>query len=176
MTSAPRRKSKADTLRATYGFDDVSLAPGTETLDPADVDTSVEFCGVRLGIPVLAAAMDAVVDARMAGLIARLGGLAVLNLEGLQTRYEDPAPILDQIATLPGNEIHAALAEAYATPISDELVARRIHEIHAAGSPAFVAATPAAARRLGAFCAEHGADIFLVQSQVSSRAPSRGRL
>ena len=77
-----RRPSKADGLRHTYGFDDVSLAPGTETLDPADVDTAVDFCGLRLSIPILAAAMDAVVDARMCGLLAKLGGLAVLNLEG----------------------------------------------------------------------------------------------
>ncbi len=166
--SRARRPSKADGLRHTYGFDDVSLAPGTETLDPADVDTAVDFCGLRLSIPILAAAMDAVVDARMCGLLAKLGGLAVLNLEGLQTRFENPLPILERIATLPADEVHAALTEAYATPISDELVARRIGEIHAAGSPVMVAATPAAARRLGPICAEHGADVFLVQSQVSS--------
>ena len=165
---ARRRLSKADTLRPTYGFDDVSLAPGVETLDPADVDTSVHFAGHDLAIPVLAAAMDAVVDPPFAGLLARLGGLAVLNLEGVQTRYEDPAPVLARIAALPDDAVQDALAEAYSAPISEELVARRIADIHAAGSLAFVAATPAAARRLGPFCAEHGADIFLVQSQVSS--------
>ncbi|MEX2548108.1 MAG: GuaB3 family IMP dehydrogenase-related protein [Chloroflexota bacterium] len=160
--------SKADTLRPTYGFDDVSLAPGTETLDPADVDTSTEIGGVRLAIPILAAAMDAVVDAPFAGSLARLGGLAVLNLEGLQTRYENPAAVLERIASVADDEVHDALAEAYAVPISDELVARRIREIHDAGSPAFVAATPAAARRLGPLAAASGADVFLVQSQVSS--------
>lgn len=165
---ARRRPSKADSLRPTFGFDDVSLAPGTETLDPADVDTSVDFCGLRLEIPVLAAAMDAVVDASLAGVLHRLGGLAVLNLEGVQTRYPDVADLLARIAEAPDGEVHQLLAEAYAAPISDELVARRIAEIHAAGSPAFVAATPAAARRLGPLCAEAGADIFLVQSQVSS--------
>jgi IMP dehydrogenase len=165
---ARRRLAKTDTLRPTYGFDDVSLAPGVETLDPADVDTSVQFVGLDLRVPILASAMDAVVDSAFAGLLARLGGLAVLNLEGLQTRYEDPAPVVERIASLPDDEVQAALAEAYARPISDELVAIRIAELHAAGSPAFVAATPAAARRLGPFCAEHGADAFLVQSQVSS--------
>ena len=164
----PRRASKTDNLRATYGFDDVSLAPGTETLDPADVDTTVDFCGLRLSIPVLAAAMDAVVDPAFAGRLAQMGGVAVLNLEGLQTRFAEPAAVLQRIATVPADEIHAALAEAYATPIDEELVARRIAEVHAAGSPAVVAATPASARRLGPFCAEHGADAFLVQSQVSS--------
>jgi len=165
---ARRRLAKTDTLRPTYGFDDVSLAPGTETLDPADVDTSVRFGGLDLSIPILASAMDAVVDPAFAGVLARMGGLGVLNLEGVQTRYEDPGPALSRISSLPDDEVQAALAEAYSAPIQDELVARRIADIHAAGSPAFVAATPAAARRLGPFCAEHGADIFLVQSQVSS--------
>ncbi len=165
---ARRRLSKADSLRPTFGFDDVSLAPGTETLDPADVDTTVEFCGLRLEIPILAAAMDAVVDAPLAGVLHRLGGLAVLNLEGIQTRYLDVSDLLARLAEAPDGEVHRLLAEAYAAPISDELVALRIAEIHAAGSPAFVAATPAAARRLGPLCAEAGADIFLVQSQVSS--------
>ena len=163
-----RRPSKTDSLRHTYGFDDVSLAPGTFTLDPADVDTSVHFGGLDLRIPILASAMDAVVDAAFAGSLAKLGGLAVLNLEGVQTRYEDSAPILERIATLPDDEVQDALAEAYAAPIQESLVARRIADIKATGSPAFVAATPAAARKLGPFCAEHGADMFLVQSQVSS--------
>ena len=166
--AAARRPSKTDNLRPTYGFDDVSLAPGTETLDPADVDTAVEFCGLRLSIPILAAAMDAVVDPAFCGRLAHDGGLAVLNLEGLQTRYEDPEPILERIATAAREDVQHLLAEAYATPVSEELVARRIYEIHATGSPAMVAATPAAARNLGPFCAEHGADAFLVQSQVSS--------
>jgi IMP dehydrogenase len=166
--SHSRRASKTDSLRPTYGFDDVSLAPGTETLDPADVDTTVDFCGLRLSIPILAAAMDAVVDANFAGTLARMGGVAVLNLEGLQTRFEDPAAVLERIATVPADEVHAALAEAYATPVSEDLVAQRIAQIRATGAPAVVAATPAAARRLGPFCAEHGADAFLVQSQVSS--------
>jgi IMP dehydrogenase len=160
--------SKVDTIRPTYGFEDVSLAPGTSTVEPADVDLSQLFCGLPLGIPVLAAAMDAVVDPAFAGALARVGGLAVLNLEGVQTRYDDPAGILQRIADAPDDTVHDVLAAAYKEPIRDELVARRIEEIHAAGSKAAVAATPAAARRFGPFCAEHGADLFLVQSQVSS--------
>jgi IMP dehydrogenase len=163
-----RRPSKVDSLRPTYGFDDVSLAPGTSTVEPADVDLGVEVAGIPLGIPILASAMDAVVDARFAGELARLGGLAVLNIEGVQARYDDPDAVLERIATAPDAEVQALLAEAYAAPIREELVARRIAEIHAAGSRAAVAATPAAARRWGAFCAEQGADFFLVQSQVSS--------
>ncbi len=163
-----RHPSKVDSIRPTYGFDDVSLAPGTETVEPADVDTSVGIGGITLRIPILAAAMDAVVDPRFAGLLAGFGGLAVLNLEGIQTRYEDADALLARVAAAPDSEIQQLLAEAYAQPIREELVARRIAELHAAGSPAAVAATPGAARRWGPFCAEHGADLFLVQSQVSS--------
>jgi IMP dehydrogenase len=168
--AAARRafRSKVDSVRPTYGFEDVSLAPGTSTVEPADVDLAQQFCGIPLGVPILASAMDAVVDPGFAGALARLGGLAVLNLEGVQTRYEDPAEILARIADARDGDVHDVLAEAYAAPIREELVARRIEEIRAAGSPAAVAATPAAARRFGPFCAEHGADLFLVQSQVSS--------
>ena len=161
-------RSKVDSIRATYGFEDVSLAPGTDTIEPADVDLAQEFCGIPLAIPVLAAAMDAVVDPRFAGELGRLGGLAVLNLEGVQARYDDPDAVLARIAAAPDNEVQLLLAASYAEPIREELIARRIDEIHAAGSKVAVAATPGAARRFGPFCAEHGADLFLVQSQVSS--------
>jgi IMP dehydrogenase len=161
-------RSKADAIRPTYGFDDVSLAPGAETVEPDDVDLVQEFCGLPLRIPILAAAMDAVVDPAFAGVLAELGGFAVLNLEGVQTRHENPAPVLERIATAPDDQVRAVLAEAYAPPIRDDLVARRIAEIQAAGSPAIVAATPGVARRFGPLCAESGAEVFLVQSQVSS--------
>ncbi|MEA2545994.1 MAG: dehydrogenase [Chloroflexota bacterium] len=168
--SASRRvfRSKVDAIRPTYGFEDVSLAPGTDTIEPADVELGQEFCGIPLGIPILGSAMDAVVDPRFAGVLASLGGLAVLNLEGVQTRYDEPAEILGRIAAAPDSEVQDLLASAYAEPIREDLIARRLDEIHAAGSRAAVAATPGAARRFGPFSAEHGADLFLVQSQVSS--------
>jgi IMP dehydrogenase len=168
--AASRRvfRSKVDSIRPTYGFEDVSLAPGTSTIEPADVDLATELCGISLAIPILAAAMDAVVDPRFAGELARLGGLAILNLEGIQTRYDEPDEVLERIATAPDDAVQDLLADAYAQPIRDDLVARRIAEIRAAGSRAAVASTPASARRFGPFCAEHGADLFLVQSQVSS--------
>jgi len=145
----PAFRSKVDHLRPTYGFEDVSLAPGIETIEPNDVELGQIFCGIELAIPVL-------------------GGLAVLNLEGVQARYDEPGEILGRIAAAADDEVHDVLAAAYAAPVRDDLVARRIDEIHAAGSKVAVAATPAAARRWGPFCAEHGADLFLVQSQVSS--------
>jgi IMP dehydrogenase len=159
LESAAQRRvfhSKVDTIRPTYGFEDVSLAPGTDTVEPADVDLTQTLAGIDLAIPILASAMDAVVDARFAGALGRLGGLAILNLEGVQTRYDDPDDRL------------AAIAAAYQQPIREDLIARRLDEIHAAGSKAAVSATPGAARKFGPFCAEHGADLFLVQSQVSS--------
>jgi IMP dehydrogenase len=161
-------RSKVDSIRPTYSFEDVSLAPGTDTIEPADVDLSGAFCGIDLALPILASAMDAVVDVRLAGELARLGGLAVLNLEGVQTRYDDPDSVLARVAGAPDEDVQDLLAEAYQAPIREELIAARIEAIHGVGSKAAVAATPAAARRFGAFCAEHGADLFLVQSQVSS--------
>ena len=166
--SRPRRASKVDSIRPTYGFDDVSLAPGVETVEPSEVDTSVDFCGLSLRIPILAAAMDAVVDVRLAGALAGLGGVAVLNLEGVQARYDDPDEVLGRIAAAPDNEVHELLTWAYERPVRENLIERRIAELHAAGSPAIVAATPGAARKYGQFCADNGADVFLVQSQVSS--------
>jgi len=164
----PAFRSKVDALRPTYGFEDVSLAPGLETIEPNDVELGQTFCGIELAIPIIAAAMDAVVDPAFAGALAKLGGLAVLNLEGVQARYDEPASVLERISTAPDEEVQAVLSEAYTAPIREELVARRIEEIHQAGSRAAVAATPGAARKWGPFCAEHGADLFLVQSQVSS--------
>jgi IMP dehydrogenase len=169
-TLANRRvfRSKVDSIRPTYGFEDVSLAPGTDTVDPADVVLTQDFCGIRLEVPVLAAAMDAVADVRLSGELARLGGLSILNLEGVQFRYDDPAEVLDRIIAAPDGEIQDVLAEAYEAPIRDALIASRIEELHAAGSPAAFSATPGVARRYGPLCAEHGADLFLLQSQVSS--------
>jgi IMP dehydrogenase len=164
----PSFHSKVDRLRPTYGFEDVSLAPGIETVEPSDVELGQTFCGIDLAIPVIASAMDAVVDPAFAGAMARQGGLAILNLEGVQTRYDEPRAVLDQVIDAPDDQVHDVLAQAYAAPVREELVARRIEEIHAAGAKAAVAATPGAARRWGPFCAEHGADLFLVQSQVSS--------
>ena len=171
-TAAQRRvfHSKVDTIRPTYGFEDVSLAPGTDTIEPADVELGQSFCGIDLAIPILASAMDAVVDVRMAGDAGR------------SRRPRDPQPRgRPDPLRRPGRGPRAnrrggrratsrtLLAEVYRQPVREELIARRLEEIHAAGSKAAVAATPAAPPAAsGPFCAEHGADLFLVQSQVSS--------
>jgi IMP dehydrogenase len=169
--ATPRRTFTDGTerLRRTYGFEEVSLVPGSVTVDPAEVDTSVEIGGHRLEIPFIAAAMDAVSDADMAIRFHRLGGLAIVNLEGLWTRYEDAAPIIERVAGAPDGEAAAAiLAEAYAAPVRDELISALIPRIRAGGATAAVATTPASAWHHAEVAAAAGADLFVVQSQVSS--------
>ncbi len=156
-------------LRRTYGFEEVALVPGAVTVDPAEVDLSVDIGPFRLEIPLLAAAMDAVSDARFAQLMARAGGLAFVNLEGLYTRYEDPEPILERVAAAEtGDAARAVLADAYAAPIRDDLVIKLVRHIKASGAIAAVATTPASAWHHAELVADAGADLFLVQSQVSS--------
>jgi IMP dehydrogenase len=156
-------------LRRTYGFEEVSLVPGSVTVDPAEVDTSVDIGGHRLEIPFIAAAMDAVTDADMAIRFHRLGGLAVVNLEGLWTRYEDATPIIERVVAAPdGEAASAVLAEAYAAPVRDELITALILRIRAGGALAAVATTPASAWHHAEVAAAAGADLFVVQSQVSS--------
>jgi IMP dehydrogenase len=156
-------------LRPAYGFDDVAIVPGVETLHPDDVDLSWSLGGHRFAIPFIASAMDGVVDVPFAIALARLGGLAVLNLEGLQTRYERPHEALAEIAAAPRESVTELMQGLYRAPIRDDLVARRIAEIKAGGAVAAVSATPSLAERLGPLAAEAGADIFFVQSTVTSR-------
>jgi IMP dehydrogenase len=155
-------------LRQAYGFDDVAIVPGTLTVDPAEVDCSWQLGPHRLSLPVLAAAMDGVVDSAMASAFGRLGGLAVLNLEGLQTRYEDPSASLAEILESPPDQVTGLMQRLYQAPLREELVGRRIGEIKAAGVLAAVSATPANAERLGRLAVEAGVDVFVVQSTVST--------
>ena len=162
-------------LRHAYGFDDVALVPGSLTVDPDDIDLSWELGPHRLSLPILASAMDGVVDPSFAVALGRAGGLAVLNLEGLQTRYERPFEQLAEIAEAPASGVTALLQQLYRVPMRDELVARRIREIKEGGVLAAVSSTPANAARLGRIAAEAGADVFVVQSTVSTvRYRTRG--
>jgi len=160
--------SKVDTLRPAYGFDDISLAPGTDTIDPADVDLAQDFCGILLASPIIASAMDAVVSPTTAGLIRAQGCLAAINLEGLWFRYADPAPCFAAIAAAPKESVQALFAELYAQPIDATLIPRRIAEMRAAGAPAIVAATPQAIGTYGDAVIAAGVDLLIIQSQVSS--------
>ncbi len=159
----------ASRLQAAYGFDDVAIVPGVETLHPDDVDLRWELGGRRFSIPFVASAMDGVVDVPFAIALGQRGGLAVLNLEGLQTRYEQPEEVLAQIAGAPRESVTELMQRLYQAPIRDELVARRVEEIKAGGVDAAVSSTPSLAERLGPIVAEAGGDIFVVQSTVTSR-------
>jgi IMP dehydrogenase len=156
-------------LRPAYGFDDVAIVPGVETLHPDDVDLSWTLGGKRFAIPFIASAMDGVVDVPFAIALGQLGGLAVLNLEGLQTRYEHPEEPLAEIADAAREAATELMQRLYAAPIRDDLVATRVQQIKAGGAVAAVSATPSMADRLGPLVAEAGGDIFVVQSTVTSR-------
>lgn len=162
------RTNRGDRLRQAYGFDDVALVPGAVTVDPGDVDLSWRLGPHRLDLPILASAMDGVVDPDFAAHLGRLGGLAVLNLEGLQTRYERPEEQLGAIVGAPADSVTALMQELYQRPIRDDLIQRRIREVKDAGALAAVSSTPALAVRLGAISVEAGADVFVVQSTVTT--------
>ena len=161
---------RGKTARRAYGIDEIALVPGTRTLDPSLADTSFEIGGIKREIPIIASAMDGVVDVRMAVLLSQLGAIGVLNLEGIQTRYEDPNPILDRIASVSNTEFVPLMQELYAEPIKQELIVQRIREIKTQGGIAAVSATPAGAVKFGAAVAEAGADLFFVQATVVSTA------
>ena len=168
-------RSSGRRLRHAYGFDDVALVPGSLTVDPEEIDLSWQLGPHRLAVPIIASAMDGVVDPTFAIALGRAGGLAVLNLEGLQTKYERPEEQLGQIADAPASEVTALVQELYRAPMRDELVARRIGEIKSGGVLVAVSSTPANAAHLGRVAAEAGADIFVVQSTVSTvRYRTRG--
>jgi IMP dehydrogenase len=152
--------------RRAYGFDEVALVPGRVTVDPKEIDVSFHIEGTQLGIPFLAAAMDGVVDAGFAIEMGRLGGLAVLNLDGVQCRYEDPTEVLEAIAAAPVDEINVLLQKIYQAPVQDGLIGRRIEQVKQGGAPCAVSTAPAAAARRAGIVEEAGADCLVVQGTV----------
>jgi IMP dehydrogenase len=169
IEQAMSREATESRLRRAYGFEEVALVPGAVTVDPAEVEIASEIGGLRLEIPFMAAAMDAVVDADFAVRLHRHGGLAFVNLEGLYTRYEDASGIIGRVAAADSGPAAAhVLAEAYEAPVRDELISALITRIKAQGAVAAVSTTPASAWHHAELAAEAGADLLLVQSQVSS--------
>jgi IMP dehydrogenase len=154
--------------RRAYGIDEIALVPGPRTLDPSLADTRWTIGGIEREIPIIASGMDGVVDVAMAVKLSQLGALGVLNLEGIQTRYEDPNPILDRITAVGKDEFVTLMQELYAVPIKPELVEQRIKEIKAQGGIAAVSATPAGAAKFGLVAAKAGADLFFIQATVVS--------
>lgn len=156
--------------RRAYGFDEIALCPGVRTLDPSLVNTTWEIGGIKREIPIIASAMDGVIDVKMAVLLSELGSMGVLNLEGIQTRYEDPNPILNRIEEVGKDDFVGLMQELYAEPIKPELIKQRIKEIKDQGGIAAVSLTPAGASKYGQAVAEAGADILFVQATVVSTA------
>ncbi len=161
---------RGKTARRAYGIDEIALVPGTRTLDPTLADTTWRIGNIERKIPIIASAMDGVVDVRMAVRLSEIGALGVLNLEGIQTRYENPEPILDRIAGVNKDEFVPLMQELYAAPVKLDLVKQRIKEIKSSGGIAAVSATPAGAVKYGSVVAEAGADLFFVQATVVSTA------
>jgi len=154
--------------RRCYGFDEIALVPGRVTINPNEVDISWRLGPYKFEIPILAAAMDGVVDVRFAIEMGKLGGLAVLNLEGIQTRYENPDEVIDRIVNATPEEATRLLQTIYAEPIKEELIYKRIRAIKEGGAPAVVSTIPQRAYELGRIAEEAGADIFVVQSTVTT--------
>ncbi|HEY2951286.1 MAG TPA: GuaB3 family IMP dehydrogenase-related protein [Verrucomicrobiae bacterium] len=159
--------------RVTYGFDEIALVPGQVTINPAEVDTSFEIprpdgSVIKLGIPIIASAMDGVTDVRFCIEMGKLGGLGVINLEGVQTRYEHPADVLAQVVRAENDQVTALLQKIYEEPIKEKLITRRIQELKMSGVLAAVSSIPQKAEHFGAIAQEAGADLFVVQSTVST--------
>jgi IMP dehydrogenase len=159
---------RGKTARRAYGFDEIALSPGTQTLDPNAVDTSWTIGGIEREVPIIASAMDGVVDVRMAVLLSELGAFGVLNLDGIQTRYDDPNPILDKIASVGPTEFVPLMQHLYSEPVRPDLIQARIREIKAQGAIATASSTPANAAKYGSLVAEAGGDMFFVQATVVS--------
>ncbi len=154
--------------RRCYGFDEIALVPGRVTINPDEVDPSWEFAGRRFSVPIMAAAMDGVVDVKFAIQMSRLGGVAVLNLDGVQTRYENPDEVLEQISRATPHEATNLIQKIYTAPIKEKLIGRRVEEIKKAKGYAAVSCIPQNASRFATIAQDAGADCFVVQSTVTT--------
>jgi IMP dehydrogenase len=159
--------------RVTYGFDEIALVPGEVTINPAEVDTSFQIprkdgSAITLKIPIIASAMDGVTDVKFCIEMGKLGGLGVINLEGVQTRYENPAEVLEQVVKADKDDVTTLIQKLYLEPIKEELIGRRVEELKRAGVLAAVSSIPQKAERFAAIAQEAGAAVFVVQSTVST--------
>ncbi|RLD16940.1 MAG: GuaB3 family IMP dehydrogenase-related protein [Caldiserica bacterium] len=153
-------------MERAFGFDEVAIVPGRETVDPDEVDISGNLAGIKLQIPFLASAMDGVVDPKFAILLGKLGGLAVLNLEGIYTRYENYEEILNEIIASRPEEVTPLLQKIYKEPIKEKLVKKVIEEIKKENVICAVSSTPQKAEELGKIAVESGCDLFFLQITV----------
>ncbi|MGI8908860.1 MAG: GuaB3 family IMP dehydrogenase-related protein [Candidatus Sumerlaeaceae bacterium] len=154
--------------RRAYGFDEIAIVPGAVTINPAEVDIHWELAGVRHELPIIAAAMDGVVDPDFAIAMGKMGGLAVLNLEGVWFRYDDPTNILKEISEATAERATELVQQLYLPPVREDLISRRVEQIKKAGVPVIVSSIPQKADRSADLCQEAGCDIFVIQSTVST--------
>lgn len=155
-------------LRRAFGYDEIALVPGDITIHPDQTDPTFTLGKLNFSIPILAASMDAVVDPRFAVLFSQMGGLAVLNLEGVQTRYDKPEEILDWIIQASPEEVLPILQRVYSEPIKEQLVGERISSIKRGGGICAASVTPANTKRFAPLIVEAGADVLVVQSTVTT--------
>ena len=156
------------TGRRAFGFDDVVIAPSRRTRDPEDVSIAWDIDAYRFELPLVASAMDGVVSPETAIEIGRLGGLGVLDLEGLWTRYDDPEPLLDRIAELPEGEVTHELQRIYAEPVKADLITARVKQIREAGVTVAASLTPQRTVQFAQTVLDSGVDIFVIQGTVVS--------
>ncbi len=154
--------------RRAYGFDDIAIVPSRRTRDPEDVDITWEIDAFKFQLPLMASAMDGVVSPATAIEIGRLGGVGVLNLEGLWTRYEDPESLLEEISKLDVEKATARMQQIYMEPIKPELVSQRIREINAAGVTSCASVTPQRTESLAKAILEAELDLLVIQGTVVS--------
>src|SRR3954467_15504720 len=159
---------KGKSGRRAYGFDDIAIVPSRRTRDPEDVDISWEIDAFRFDLPLMASAMDGVVSPATAIEIGKLGGLAVLNLEGLWTRYEDPDSLFEEIAHLDADKATARMQQLYSEPMKPELVTQRIREIKEAGVVSCASLTPQRTMQYAKDLVEAELDLFVIQGTVVS--------
>jgi IMP dehydrogenase len=156
-------------MRRAYGFDDVAIVPGGHhTINPALVELSFHLGHLNFELPFVAAAMDGVTDVSMVAEFSKAGGLAVLNLEGVQTRYENPDEVLAEIAVAPKHEVTALMQKIYSAPMQSNLVGERVKQIKERGGVAAVSATPMNTKKFAPIARDAGVDVFVVQSTVTS--------
>jgi len=167
MCSA-KASPKFKQLRASYGFDEVAIVPGNVTINPDQISTDFQIGDFSFAVPIIASDMDAVVDVAMVIRMSKLGGLAVLNLDGVQARYENPAEALEKISRASDAEVTALLQKIYQEPIKERLVAERVQAIKKAGAVCAASLVPANTKRLAPVIAEAGGDILVVKSTVTS--------
>ncbi len=154
--------------RRAYAFDDIAVVPSRRTRDPKEVSIAWQIDAYRFELPFLAAPMDSVVSPATAIRIGELGGLGVLNLEGLWTRHEDPQPLLDEIAGLPADQATRRLQEIYAAPIKEELIGARIKEVRDAGVVTAAALSPQRTAQFSKAVVDAGVDIFVIRGTTVS--------